>query len=323
MATVTGLGIIQSALRGIQSYQSGETIAKFDQADCLEALNLWLDSLSLDKISIFGSNENIFTWISGQAQYKIGNPTNTQLGEANFTGTLTSGSPTISAVTNIPSDLKAGSTLTDVANVIPSGTTVLTIGATTITMSANATATPSTGTDSIGYTVPGDFVMNRPNRITGGFTRYGQLDYGFDVYGTQDEYNSILYKAQPGPWPIIAWYNPQYPYGLLNVYQTPSGASTVHLFSDTILANIGLTDTFQLPSGYALALKWGLAVQLWPEYGSGDIPMSIQKLADQSMAVVKALNEQPAAVSTYDGILTSSPRGDYGWINSGGYGCGS
>lgn len=323
MATASGLSIIKSALRGIQSYQSGEMISQADQSDCLESLNFMLDSWSTDKIYIFGSNENIFTWISGQAQYKIGNPTNTQLGEANFIGTVTGGSSTISSITNIPVDLKVGSTLTDVANCIPSGTTVSAIGSTTITMSANASSTPSSGTDSIGYSVPGDFVMNRPNRITGGYTRFSQLDYPFDVYATQDEYNAVLYKAQPGPWPIIGWYNPLYPYGLLNVYQTPNNNVSVHIFSDTILSNVALTDTFQLPMGYALALKWNLALQLWPEYVSMEPPPMLIRLAQEALDRIKALNAMPAAISRYDSILTSSPKGDYGWILTGGYGRGS
>lgn len=317
----TGISIIKSAMRGIQSYQSGETLAQFDQTDCLEALNMMLDSWGTDHVFVFGSNENIFTWVSGQAQYRVGNPTNAALGEPNFTGTVTSGSPTISAITNIPSDLKVGATLTDVGNCIPTGTTVLAVGATTVTMSANATATYSGNPDSIGYTVPGDFVMNRPNRITWGFTRFSQLDYTLDVYGTQEEFNSILYKAQSGPWPTIAWYNPLYPYGLLNVYQTPGNSSSVHLFSDTILANVALTDTFQLPPGYALALKWNLARQLWPEYGAPNtpIPPGIQTLANESLATIKALNAAPAMVAFYDGILTRGGGYDASFILNGGY----
>ncbi len=319
MATASGLSIIKSALRAIQSYQSGETLAQFDQTDCLEALNFMLDSWSTDKAYIYGSQVNTFTWVSGQASYRIGNPTNAQLGEPNFTGTLTSGSPTISSVTNIPTDLIAGATLTDIANVIPAGTTVLSVGVSTITMSANATATPSTGTDSIGYTVPGDFVMNRPNRITGGYTRFSQLDYTLDIYATQDEYNKILYKAQNGPWPTIGWFNPLYPYGILNVYQTPNNSAQVFLFSDTILSNVQLTDTFQLPMGYAMALKWNLALQLWPEYVSMDIPPMLMKHAADSLAPIKALNQQPAMVSFYDAALTGNPRYDAGFIMSGGY----
>lgn len=294
-------------------------MAQADQNDCLEALNLMLDSWSTDHLYVFGTNENIFTWVTGQAQYRIGNPTNAELGEANFTGTLASGSPTISGITNIPTDLKAGATLIDSANVIPTGTTVLSVGATTVTMSANATATPSTGTDSIGYTVPGDFVMNRPMRITGGYTRFNNLDYTLDVYGTQDEYNNILYKSQPGPWPVIAWYNNTYPYGLLNVYQTPGNGASVHLFTDTELSNVTATSTFQLPLGYARALKYCLALELWPEYMNVNPPPMLLKLAGESLSMIKALNENPPMVATYDRMLIGGSGYDAGWILNGGY----
>jgi len=319
-AVYTGLSIIKSALRAVQSYQSGETLAQADQTDCLESLNMLLDSWSLDNLYIYGSQENIFSWVSGQSQYRIGNPTNAQLGEPNFTGTVTGGSATITSVTNIPSDLAAGSTLTDVGNCIPSGTTVVSFGAGQIVMSASATATPSVNPDSIGYTVPGDFVMNRPNRITGGYTRFSQLDYTLDIRATQDEYNSILYKAQPGPWPVVGWYNDGFPYGQLNVYQTPSNSASVHLFTDTILSNVSLTDTFQLPMGYAMALKWNLALQLWPEYKGVDIPPMLLKNAADALDRIKALNAEPAMVSQYDEALTTSTGGDYGWVTHGGYG---
>ena len=279
----TALDIITSALRRISSYQPGETISNPDTEDCLEALNDLLDSWSTDKLQIYGTNEYILQWQVGKFQYKVGNPTCTSIGEPPFTGTVTGGSATITGVTNIPTDLVAGSTLTDVANVVPEGTTVSSIGATTVTMSATATATPSANPDTITYTIPGDFAIPRPLRITGGFTRINELDFWLDVYSSQDEYNAILYKFQPGPWPVIAWYNPQMPYGLLNVYQSPGQSAEFHLFADTILENLTATQTFVLPQGYARALKWNLAEELWPEYfGPAPIPTSLTKKAAES-----------------------------------------
>jgi hypothetical protein len=315
----TALDIIKAALRRITSYQSGETIAAPDQQDCLDTLNDMLDSWSTDKLQIFGTNENILQWVNGQAQYKVGNPTCTSIGEAPFTGTLTGASPAITGVTNIPSDLQIGATLTDTANCIPAGTTVIAIGASSVTMSANASATPSTGTDTITYTIPGDFAIPRPLRITGGFTRINQLDFWLDVYTTQEEYTSVLYKAQPGPWPVIAWYNPQMPYGILNVYQTPANSGTLHLFTDTILGNLTMNQTFVMPQGYARAIKWNLAKELCSEYG---FPLSdaIKVNAAESLKMIKALNEQPAMRSSYDRALLRGPKVGADWITHGGYG---
>ncbi len=64
------------------------------------------------------------------------------------TGTLTSGSPTITATSN--TGVYTGMVLTDLAGLIPSGTTVLSSTSTTITMSNNATGT-LTESFTVGY----------------------------------------------------------------------------------------------------------------------------------------------------------------------------
>ena len=319
---MTALDIITAALRRITSYQPGETISQPDQNDCLESLNDLLDSWSTDKLQIYGTNEYILQLQVGKFQYKVGNPTCISIGEPPFTGTVTGGSAVITGVTNIPADLVAGATLTDVANVIPANTTVLSFnsGAQTVTMSAKASATPSSNPDSITYTIPGDFAIARPLRITGGFTRINELDFWLDVYSSQDEYNAILYKFQPGPWPVIAWYNPQMPYGLLNVYQAPGQSAEFHLFADTILANLTPTQTFILPQGYARALKWCLAEELWAEYyGIAPVPEGVKKKAAESLKMIKALNAQPPKRAKFDRQLVRGNRPDGGWITHGGF----
>lgn len=325
-----GLDLVKRALRHITAYQSGETIAPQDAQDVLDQLNTLLDLASTNKWSVFGSNENIFSWIVGQNQYRVGNPKCTDIGLPVFTGTVTSGSPTITGVTQIPSSLVAGtsynqvgagSTLTDTQNLFPANTycTAFNAGAQTVTMSANATAN-SQGLDQITYTLPGDFPIPRPLRITYGLTRINQLDFEFDVYGTQDEYLSILYKAQPGPWPVVGWYNNQFPYGILNVYQTPGQGASVHLFTDTILSNLTLQQTIQMPQGYIFWLEWATAELIWPDYhGKEPVPGSIVKNATTGLNMVKALNAQPAQKAKYDRMLIGGNRPDGGWITHGGF----
>lgn len=335
-------------MRRINSYQSGETIAAPDEQDCLDTLNDLLDSWSIQKMFIFGSNEWILSWTAQKRIYTVGNPTNAQLSGANstgaagaatpqigsyvwpnITGSLTSGSPTITGVTNMPSNLVAGATaaylvgsgsiLTDSQSLIPTGTTVLAFnaGAQTITMSANATAS-STGSDSISYTVPGDLPIPRPNRITHGFTRFNQLDFTLDVMETESQYTSILYKQQPGPWPTVAWFNAQYPYGILNAYQQPGNGAELHLFTDTILANLTATQSIMLPMGYSRALKWCLAKEICAEYGY-PLTDAIKTNAQEALLAIKALNARPAQVSRYDRALSRGNRPDGGWIMHGGY----
>ena len=312
----TALSLIQGALRRIVAYQSGETISAQDANDCLETLNDMLDSWSVDKNLIYGSVENVLNYVAGQSQYKIGNPTCTALGLPPFTGTITGGSATITGVT-VPSGLVAGATLTDLGGVIPAGTTVLSTTISTVVMSANATATPATNPDTITYTIPGDFAINRPNRITHGFTRYSGLDFTCEVTMSQSRFLEILYKAQPGPWPTVAWYNPQMPYGLINFYQTPSAAAQLHLFTDTILSNLSLNSTVILPSGYSRALKWCLAKEICAEYGY-PLTEAIKTHAAESMAMIKALNAEPVEQSRYNRMLLRN-RANASWILTGGY----
>jgi len=327
---MTGLDFVKRALRHINSYQSGETIAPADAQDVLDVGNSILDMWSTDKLAVFGSNEDILAWIVGQNQYRIGNPTCTSLGLPVFTGTVTGGSKVITGVTQIPSGLiagtsfnqvGAGSTLTDSQNLFPTNTycTAFNAGAQTVTMSANATSN-SQGLDQVTYTLPGDFPIARPLRITHGFTRINQLDFTLDVTDTQDRYLEVLYKAQPGPWPTIAWYNNLMPYGVLSVYQTPGQGAEVHLFTDTILTALTLGGTVVLPQGYTFALEWTMAEMIWPDYwGEKPVPNHIQKNAASGLAMVKALNAKPAARAAYDRELIRGNRPDGGWITHGGF----
>lgn len=315
----TALDLIKGSLRRIVSYTTGETIAGVDAQDCLDTLNDLLDSWSTDNLHVFGSNEYILQWMNNQSKYTVGNPSCTSLGEPPFIGSLTSGSAIITGVSPIPSDLKVGSFLSDSAGAIPTDTTVISIGATTVTMSANATLTPAGNPEQVVYTIPGDFAIDRPLRITGGYTRVNTLDFWLDVYASQDQYNAILLKSQVGPWPTIAWYNPTFPYGTLNIYQTPSMPAELHLFTDTILSNLTLNQAVVLPQGYSRAIKWNLAKELCAEYGY-PLTDTIKKNAYESLATIKALNAQPYQRSVYDRALTRGNRPDGGWITHGGYG---
>lgn len=326
----TAEGLIKGALRKISSYQTGDTFAPTDSSDCLETFNDLLDSLSTSDHWVFGVNENILAWTSQKNTYTVGNPINSLLGTPNFTGTLTGGSPTITGVTGIPSNLIAGSAaayligsgsiLTETQSLLPANTTVIAFNAIaqTVTMSANAIGN-SNGLDSFGYTVPGDFPIVRPLMITSGFTRFNNLDFTLDMLETEQQYNAILYKAQPGPWPTVAWYNYTFPYGTLKVYQTPGNASAVYLYTQVELGNLTLSQILIAPQGYIRALKWMLARELWTEFMGGQpMPPMIEKLAQESANMIKALNARPQQVLTYDSALRSN-RANAGWIFTGGY----
>ena len=320
----TANDIITGALLNINSYSPGEALSASDANVGLSALNDLLDSLSNDEAFVYTQVETIFNWINGQFQYSVGNPIG-----GTFTGTVTGGSPTITGVTSIPSNLVTGATLTDTGaaiptynGLIPAPTTVLSIGASSVTMSANASATP-TNPDSITYTVPGNINMSRPIRMRQGFTRantsgQASLDYTFE-FTDFDNYKRQLLKNVQGPWPYVACYQPTFPYGTLYVYPAPAAGWTAHIFSDLILSSFAsATSTYSLPQGYSRALKKLLALELAPTYGKTPSP-ELRKQAKDAMDLLKGTNATPVAVMQYDTAISRSQTNDASWIQDGGF----
>jgi hypothetical protein len=312
--TTTANDLILGALRFINQYAPGESLDASDAQDALQTLNDLLESLSTDEASVYASNENTFTYTPGQYQYTIGN-----YSAGTFAGTVTSGSATITGAT-VPTDMVANGDLSGAG--IADGTTILSFnaGAGTVTMSAVGTSSP--GAKQIGYTIPGDFKMERPLRITNAFTRiYTQgsgLDYPIDIVD-QKRYVEIGFKAIQAPWPIVLWYNPTFPLGTLFFYQSPSGSAQVFLYTDLILTNLAdLTQQVSMPQGYSRFLKRKLARELAPEYGAIWTPQQ-EKLTKEAEDYVKSLNAVPTPVANYDPELMQHRRTDAGWILYGGF----
>lgn len=307
---------IIAALTRSGSYSPAEPLGGTDAANALETLNDLLDSLSTDQASVYASSETILTFTPGKYQYTVGNYTSQNY----FTGTLVSGSPVISGVT-VPSDLIVRGDLSVIGTGIASGATIIAVGANTITMSANATATVATP-QRFNYTVPGDFKMPRPLRVSNSFTRIttqsSGLDYPIEVV-SQQRYIEIGYKNIPAPWPTSMWYNPTMPLGNLYFYQAPNTAGELHLFTDNILTNFAtLTTDVQLPQGYNRPLKWLLCRELCAVNRYPITPL-IERMAKESYDFIKALNEVPVPTAKYDDILINTNRRDAAWILSGGF----
>lgn len=318
--TSTALDLITGALRNINALESGETPTAQDANDALQVLNDLLESWTIEKLLIFSSTENILSWVPGKYQYTIGNPVG-----GTFTGTLVSGSPTISNVT-IPSTLVVGGTLTDLQAAIPSGTTVAAIGTNTVTMSKNALFTVSSA-ETITYTTPGDFAIALPVRITNAFTRITVgagdpmiqgLDYQIRII-PRDKYAALGLKGIAGPWPTDLYYNRTYPLGNIYCYPNPSMAGELHLWTDTVLSDFTSTSSVvNLTQGYARALKTNLAIELAAEYGKAVSP-TLAARARESKALIKSLNSLEAVEAFFDQHILKSRRADAGWILHGGF----
>lgn len=308
----TALDLITGALRRINAYAPGESLASQDASDALALLNDLLDTWSTEHLTVFNNVENIFTLTPGKYSYTIGNPV-----AGTFAGTVTVTSAVITGVT-VPAALIVGATVS--GGGIPANTTVTAIGTNTMTMSDAATGT---FTEQITYTAPGDIPVARPLRITNVYTRLtasGSLgiDYPCDIW-TGDQYTSIGLKGQPGPWPKGVYYNENFPLGNLLFWPVPTMGGQMHLWTDNVFGLFAnLTDSVNLPQGYARALKLALALELAPEYGKQPNPL-LGEQARTAKAALKALNANPLTPSTYDPAIGRSSRSDAGWILHGGF----
>jgi hypothetical protein len=316
VVSTSALDLVTGALRNIKVLAASETASPSDAADAMQVLNDLIESWATDHLMVYASVENILFFTSGQYQYTIGN-----YAAGTFTGSLTAGSPTISGVT-VPANLVVGGTVTDTNAAVPSGTTITAIGSGTLTLSANALTTQ--GSEVFNYTIPGDFAIPRPLRITNAFTRITTasvgLDYPIDFDLTREKYNAIGLKSIAAPWPITGWYNPTFPLGNIYVYPAPSGNGELHLFTDTILSDFtNLTQPINLPQGYARAIKTNLALELAAEYGKTPSPTLMTRARD-SLNKIRALNANPAVTAFYDRDLVRQGALDAGWILHGGFG---
>jgi hypothetical protein len=201
-------------------------------------------------------------------------------------------------------------------------TTAASVNLNTVTMSANAMQTITTG-DQITYTTPGDFDFQRPARIRRSFTRVttsaaSGLDYWFEMISFE-RYNEIGLKTVPGPWPYLAAYQPTFPLGTLWVYPSPSIAGQVFLYTDLILSQFtSLTQLVNLPQGYNRALKKLLALELCPTFGKNPSPQLILQ-AKEAKNLLKDQNSSPVTTLRYDADLVYANHNDAGWCLDGGF----
>lgn len=324
------MDLITGALREINSLEAGEVPNALDANDALQKLNDMLESWTIEKLFVFSSTENRFLFSPGTYQYTIGNPVG-----GTFTGTITGGSNQITGVT-VPSGLVVGSMITDTGGVIPTSTPtqVTQIVGNTVTLSANATATPSTS-EVFTFTTPGNIAydsttgasISLPVRITNAFTRItvansnpmiNGLDYQMEII-TRDKYTAIGLKGISGPWPTALYYDRTFPLGNLYFYPNPSQAGECHFWTDTILLDLqNINSPINLPQGYSRAIKTNLAIELAAENGKAISP-GLAMRAKESKRAIKSLNATPAVEAFFDQHILKSRRSDAGFIMDGGF----
>jgi len=72
LASVTGLSIVSGALKQLGVLAAGETLSSEDAADGLERLNDWIDSLGIERLTLYRLLRTEHALTSGTASYTIG-----------------------------------------------------------------------------------------------------------------------------------------------------------------------------------------------------------------------------------------------------------
>lgn len=168
------------------------------------------------------------------------------------------------------------------------------------------------------YTIgpTGDFVAQRPIQIENMYVRYQSVDYPIELISNED-YNAIRFKALPSPVPLSAYYAPTFPLGTITFWPVPTLSLPVTLAvnqQQTQLATI--SDVLSLAPGYYKAMRFNLALDLFPEYGREPTPSVISQ-AKTSKANIKRANIVPQEAG-YDPALTGSGGGRGGDLTVGG-----
>lgn len=95
------------------------------------------------------------------------------------------------------------------------------------------------------------------------------------------------------------YYTPDYPNGSLYLWPVPSTAYGLELRTNTLLAQVALTDTFDLPFGYQQALRLTLTELLAPHFGQPISPETANN-ARKARALVWGNNDVIPNLTTRD-----------------------
>lgn len=151
------------------------------------------------------------------------------------------------------------------------------------------------------YGVGGNFNGPRPIYVNDAYvTRLG-VSTPLDIR-SQEEFDGITLKAQTNQLPERLCYINTYPLGTVMIWPIPSEAITVGLNSLRVLTTpLTLATALALPPGYLKAMRYNLAVDLWPEYSNPLTDIArIEKTAKNSKMDIKTANSVEVITSLSD-----------------------
>ena len=138
----------------------------------------------------------------------------------------------------------------------------------------------------------GDFIGNRPINLddsTYFVDPANGVSYGIQIVN-QEQYNSIALKTATSPYPQVCWTNMDMPDMNITVYPVPTKPLLWHIVSVQELSQPPtLATVLVFPPGYLRAFRYGLAIEMAPEYGV-EPTNTVQRIAIGSKRDLKSNN---------------------------------
>lgn len=151
------------------------------------------------------------------------------------------------------------------------------------------TAFTLTGATSYNIATGGTFNTVRPERIVSAYYSLNSVDYGPVKIVPKENWDNIQGKTDSG-YPLVMWYDPAYPTGIIHLWPNPSSGSLLMTTVKQLTEFAATSTALSLPAGYRDMLTYNFAARYSPE--GGILTPQIEQLASQTLGAVKRRNRQ-------------------------------
>lgn len=238
MASIIALDLLKSSLRLLNAIAVGETPTAAETQDGLTVLNDLLETWSTENLTVYTTDDQVFSLVPGQATYTLG-PT------GNWNGL-------------------------------------------------------------------------RPIQIASAYTRYQGIDFPLAEV-TDERYNLIPLKSQPGQIPVFFRFDADFPLASVTLWPVPNQATQITLTCNKqFTTGVTSASVIAYPPGYSRALRYALAVDIASEF-QVPLPQLVSDIARESKAKIKRANIKPQIAISDPLLMTENSSTSLGQFLGGNF----
>ncbi|WP_242176580.1 hypothetical protein [Pseudomonas sp. MONT-RG-20F-20-E-7-02] len=174
---------------------------------------------------------------------------------------------------------------------------------------------PTTGAQTYSVGIGGDFSIARPSKLVGVYCRQLNppslpVDFPIELLQSMSDYGRISLKTMASM-PVAAYYDPQYPLGVLHVWPVPITGYEMHILALVPLGQFATPyDDIILPAEYEEAIMYNLAGRLCSFYQI-PIPQGVVQLAASALSTIRMANIQVGKMYMPDNLVSGGTYNVY------------